>query len=148
MAIVGFTFTKMHAERKSAVKGKMNIRNNVAIKNIEKADLSLGKASQNGLRFIFEYSVVYEPKIAEIILEGELIDIEEDKKVEAVLKDWKKDKKIDPGLMNVVLNTVFNKSNLQALILSKDVNLPAPIPLPRIQMGKQQPGKKEEADAE
>ena len=68
MAIVGFDFTKITAERKGNVKGKVNIKNNVSIKKVEKASLSLGSAKQTGLRFYFEFTAVYEPNIGNITI--------------------------------------------------------------------------------
>ena len=35
-------------------------------------------------------------------------------------------------VMEQVINTALNKSNVEALILSRDINLPPPIPLPKI----------------
>ncbi len=132
MAIVGFSFDKMSVERKGAVKGKVNIKNNVSIKSVEKTDLSLGSAKQDGLRFTFEFVASYEPKIGEILLGGEVLDLQPEKKVEEVVKSWKKDKKVDGALMTQVLNTVLSRCNVQALILSKDMNLPPHIPLPKV----------------
>lgn len=132
MTIVGFSFTKMNVERKGPVKGKVNIKNNVSIKAVEKADVSLGMANQDGLRFTFEFTTTYEPKIGEIVLTGDVVDLQPEKKVEEVIKSWKKEKKIDASIMTQVLNTVLSKCNVQALILSKDMNLPPHIPLPKV----------------
>jgi len=132
--IVGFGFTKLSAERKEAVKGKIDINNNVTIKNIEESDLSLGKNDQNVVRFIFEFSSKYEPSIGTILFEGELLYLEDSKKIKEILSSWKKDKKIPKELMASLLNTILTKCNVQALILSQEVNLPPPIPMPKVQM--------------
>lgn len=132
MAIIGFNFTKMHIERKAPVTGKISVKNNVAIKDVEKKDFNLGKSKQVGIQFTFEFTVDYEPKIAEIILEGEVIDLQDEKRAEAIVKEWKKSKKLEPAVMTNILNTVLSKANIQALIMSKDMNLPPPIPLPKV----------------
>lgn len=132
MAIIGFNFTKMHIERKAPVTGKISVKNNVAIKDVDKKDFNLGKSKQVGLQFTFEFTVDYEPKIAEIILEGEVIDLQDEKRAEAIVKEWKKSKKLEPAVMTNILNTVLGKANIQALIMSKDMNLPPPIPLPKV----------------
>lgn len=129
MAIVSFNINKMVTERKNSVRGKISIKNNVSIKNIEKADLSFGKEKQEGLRYNFEFSCVYEPNIGHITIEGDLLDIQEKKRVDDILTKWKKEKKIEPGSMQNILNTVFGRCNLQALIISRDINLPPPIPI-------------------
>ena len=132
--IVGFGFTKLSAEKNEAAKGKIDINNNVSIKNVEESDLSLGKEKQNALKFIFEFTSKYEPSVGTILFEGEVLYLEDPKKVKEILNSWKKDKKIDKELMAGVLNTVLTKCNVQALILSQEVNLPSPIPMPKVQI--------------
>ena len=41
-------------------------------------------------------------------------------------------KKVPKDVMTAILNTVLTKCNIEALILSQKVNLPAPIPLPAV----------------
>ena len=134
MVVVGFNFTKINVEKKDNIKGKVNIANNVSIKSIEKADLSLGKAKQDGVKFIFEFTTDYEPDIANILLVGDVLFIDDEKKVKNILDEWKKTKKAPEDVMNQVLNTILSKCNVQALILSRDVNLPPPIPLPKVEV--------------
>ncbi len=57
----------------------------------------------------------------------------EDKQVKEILKSWSKDKKISKDIMSNILNNVLVKCNIQALILSQYMNLPPPIPLPKVQ---------------
>lgn len=132
MSVVGFNFTKILVERKGSGKGRINIQNNVAIKNVEKANLSFGKAKQEALKFSFEFTCEYEPKIGSIILGGEVIDLEDENTVKDVLESWQKHKRVPQAVMNLILNSILNKSTVQALILSRDINLPPPIPMPRV----------------
>ena len=48
------------------------------------------------------------------------------------MKGWKKNKAIPKEAMTAVINTALTKCNIQALILSQQVNLPPPIPLPKV----------------
>ena len=132
--IVGFGFTKLSAERKEAAKGKIDINNNVTIKNVEEADISLGKDKQNVAKFLFEFTSKYEPNVGIILFEGELLYMEDPKKIKELLAGWKKDKKIPSEIMANLLNTILTKCNVQALILSQEINLPPPIPMPKVQM--------------
>ena len=141
--IVGFGFRKLSAERSEAAKGKIDINNNVTIKNVEEDNLSLGKEQQNVVRFIFEFTSKYEPNIGAIVFEGELLYLEEPKKIKEILSLWKKDKKIQKELMGGLLNTILTKCNIQALILSQEVNLPSPIPLPKVQVTQNQEKEKD-----
>ncbi len=133
MAIVGFNFTKINVERKDVQKGKINISNNVAIKDIKPTDISLGKEKQNALKFIFEFNSKYDPKIGNILLGGDLMFLGDTKKIKETQDGWKKDKSVPKDIMTSILNTVLAKCNIQALILSQEVNLPPPVPLPKVQ---------------
>lgn len=134
MTIVSFNFTKIEAEKKESGKGKININNNVAITDVGEKDLSLGNEKQKVLSFTFEFTSKYEPNIGQIKLVGDVLYMDDSKKVKHVLEDWKKDKKLPKDIMTGILNTILNRSNVQALILSQEVNLPPPILLPKVQV--------------
>lgn len=136
MAIAGFGFTRINVEKKPMKGGKISISNNVAIKDIKEKELHLGKEKQKAVQFIFEFTSKYDPDVGNISIEGELLFIEEAKKVQEILDDWKKDKKVPQDVMTNILNNILNKCNIAALIFSREVNLPAPIPLPKVQVGK------------
>ena len=132
MTIIGFNFKEIKVIRKEGVKGKVNIKNNVVITDVQEQDLNLGDKSQNALKFIFEFSSKYDPDMGEIILRGDLLFMESSGKTKQILDDWKKSKKIPKDVMAGILNTVLSKCNIEALILSQKVNLPPPIPLPSV----------------
>ncbi|MEK6828098.1 MAG: hypothetical protein AABX78_01995 [Nanoarchaeota archaeon] len=135
--IVGFGFTKLSAEKKEAAKGKIDINNNVSIKDIKEDSFSFGSNKQNVIKFIFEFTSKYEPSVGNILFEGELLYMEDPKNTKEILTSWKKDKKIPKEIMGGLLNTILTKCNVQALILSQEVNLPPPIPMPKVQLQQQ-----------
>ena len=135
MAVIGFNFNKINVEKKDIGKGKVNISNNVAIKNIEQKGISLGKSKQEALRFTFEFTSKYEPSLGSILLSGDVLFLTDSQKSKEILDGWKKDKKVPKDIMAGILNTVLAKCNIQALILSQEVNLPPPIPLPKVKVG-------------
>lgn len=132
MTVVGFNFTKINVEKNELAKGKVNISNNVAITNVESTDLSLGTSKQNGLKMDFSFKTIYEPQIGHVELLGNVLYMADEKKTKEMLATWKKDKKLSPDIMTNVLNTILQRCNIEALLLSKEINLPPPIPLPRV----------------
>lgn len=132
MAIVSFNFIRMSADRKAAIRGRLNINNNITIKDVQEADLSFGKSQEAALRITFEFSSTYQPNAGEILLVGELIDMTDQTSVKDTVAAWKKDKKVPQQTMARILPTILNRCNIQALILSRDINLPPPIPMPRV----------------
>lgn len=135
MTIVGFNFKKINVDRNGGAKGKVNISNNVSIKDVEKSELPFGKGKQDGLKFSFEFISKYEPKVGSIVLGGELLFIEDPKKVKEIAEEWKKNKKLPGNVTAGILNTILQRSNILSLILSQEVNLPPPIPLPKVKLG-------------
>lgn len=131
MAVIGFSFTKMLVEKKSPVKGKISINNNVGITGVEETKLDIN-TDKKSLRLTFEFTSSYEPAVAQILLQGEVIYLIDKNKAEATVANWKKNKKLDKEVMSQVLNNVLAKCNVEALILSKDMNLPPPMPLPKV----------------
>lgn len=134
MPIVGIQFNKIVVEKFNPVKGKVQVNNNVILKDVEKMDLQLGGSKQAGLKFLFEFTANYEPKIANMTLNGALTFFEKPEKVKEIADGWKKDKKLAKELMSSVLNTILSRCNMEAIFFAREVNLPPPIPLPKVQV--------------
>jgi len=132
MSIVGSSFTKMDVVRAKALKGKVNINNNIGIIDISSEGLALGGANEKGLKFTFDFTCVYEPDIGHIKLTGELLVIEKAELTKEIIDSWNDKKQIRKDYMTNILNAVLTKCNVQALILSQTMNLPPPIPMPKV----------------
>ena len=141
MAIIGFNFTRMLVESKE-VKGRINVNNNVAIKSVEKFPLTLGTETQDTLRFNFEFTATYEPKAGRIDLLGHLTYLTNAQKTKEIYARWQKEKKIDKELMVLLLNNILQRCNVECIILSKEMNLPPTIPMPRISVKQEQAAQK------
>ena len=134
MAIAGVHLTSIDVKKKTVgAKGKININNNIMIKDIQERDFSLGNTKQKGLKFIFGFNCKYTPDIGQINLGGDVLFIDAGEKVQEIKKAWENKKKLPAEIMEQVLNAALNKCNIEALKLSQDVNLPSPIPLPKVE---------------
>ena len=134
MPVVGLSFSKITVEKLGPVKGKVSVNNNVSIKDVEKTDLTVGATKQNALKFHFEFAANYEPKLGHITVLGFLTFFEKPEQVKEIADSWKKDKKIPKEVMSSVLNTVLSRCNVEAILFAREVNLPPPIPLPKVQV--------------
>ena len=134
MTIVGVHLTKMTAARnvKSAAQ-KVGINNNISIKEVSPHDFSLGKATQQGLKFSFTFNCTYTPDLGAIDLEGDVLFLGEDEETERVKKEWADSKKLPTDFAEPILNAALMRCNIQAIKLSTDMGLPSPVPLPRIE---------------
>ena len=134
MPVVALQFAKIVVEKHAPVKGKVKVDNNVTLTNVEEADLSVGQSKQGVLKFHFNYTAKYEPKIADMNFTGYLTFLEKPEKVKEITKSWEKEKKVPKEILSSVLNTILSRCNVEALILAREVNLPPPIPMPKVQV--------------
>jgi hypothetical protein len=135
MTIVGFNFSKILVEKNKSSVGKIDIANNVSITEVKEAKLNLGKSKKIGLEFQFLFTSKYKPEIGKIELRGKVIYMDNEETVKKVLKSWEKDKKVPRELLSNLYNTILRKCNIEAIILSRDIQLPPPIPLPKVKQG-------------
>jgi hypothetical protein len=134
MPVVGLQLSKIVVEKFGPVKGKVSVSNNVVLKDVEKTDLSIGATKQGALKFHFDFTANYEPKLGNITIIGFLTFFEKPEQVKEIAESWKKDKKIPKEVMSSVLNTVLSRCNVEAILFAREVNLPPPIPLPKVQI--------------
>ncbi len=132
MPIVGFNLEKINVEKKDPITGQIKIKNNILVKAVKEKELSLGTTTKKGLKFNFEFSITYEPKIGAILVEGHILYLEEEEKIKELLKNWKKDKKIPNTIMADLVNTILIRCTVKTLSLAQEVNLPPHLQLPRV----------------
>ncbi len=143
MTIVKISLHKIHAERNLQSKGgQININNNVSLKDIE--ELSFAAEGKKGLKFTFAFNCNYEPGVGKIDVEGQVFYVDDAKKVDEIKGMWEKEKKVPRDIMEQVINASLHKGNIQAIKISEEVNLPSPLPLPKIQAAsaKEKPAEK------
>jgi hypothetical protein len=131
MALIGFNFTKINVEKNKNNTGKVNISNNLQFTNINKAKINFVD-KKTALAFEFLFTCKYEPKIGKIELAGTAIELLEPKLAEETLKKWKDKKQLPQKLMQKLLNSILNKCYVESIVLSNSINLPSPVPLPKV----------------
>ncbi|MBT6774875.1 hypothetical protein HOA91_05910 [Candidatus Woesearchaeota archaeon] len=145
MTIVKINLHKVHAERDLDAKGgQIKINNNVSVKNVE--EMSFAVEGKKGLKFTFSFNCNYEPNLGKIDVEGQVLFVEDEAKINEIKETWDKDKKIPMDIMEQIVNAALHKGNIQAIKISEEVSLPSPLPLPKVQSGSAQ--KVEEDPAE
>ena len=128
MKVIGFNFKKITVERKKEIQGKLEIKSNLQVDEIEKE--CIGIAGEI-LKLHFGYSINYEPGFAEISFKGIVLFLPEKEDVKKILKEWKK-KKLPEEARLPVFNFIMSKCNLKALQFEEEFGLPPHIPMPRL----------------
>ena len=72
MGIVGFNYTKFDCARDIAAKREKSIevKHNIAIKNVEVTSLNMGSQKSDVLRVTFGFDVLYSSKLGKISLDA------------------------------------------------------------------------------
>jgi len=132
MPVSGLNFDRISVERTNEPAQQVNIKNNLFIKDVKEQELQIGEQKKTVLRFDFEFSIAYEPKVGSIVIGGHVIYLDENNKIKDVTNNWKKKKEVEPKLMEQVLNVALYRCTVKALDLAQELNLPAHMRMPRI----------------
>ena len=138
MALIGFRFDKFSAEKKENRAEKLQIKNNISIKEIRELKLKL----ENKEQFSFHFGLKYEEDIASVDLYGKVVYTAEEKKIKEIMTKWKDGKKLIPDVMEKVYNYILTRCNVQAISIEKDIGLPPHIAFPRVNYSKDEKNKK------
>lgn len=142
MTIVKINLHKINAERNIESKGgQIQINNNVSIKNVE--DIPFQVDGKKGLKFTFNFNCNYQPDLGKIEVSGQVLYVDGEEAIKEVKKNWDKDKKIPMTIMEQIVNAALHKGNIQAIKISEDINLPSPLPLPKVRTPEQTESKRE-----
>ncbi len=135
MRIIGFAFEKISASKEKTIDNKLKISSNIIIKDISKETIE--NLNEEVLKFYFEFTIKYEPKTANVDISGYVLLSVDKTASKEILKKWKS-KKISDEVRIPLFNFILTKSNIKALSLEEDLNLPPHVPMPRLSNQQQQ----------
>jgi len=124
MPFIDVFFTKINVTREKKIEQKIDIKTSLSFKDPEKDYEDKEKIS---FLFPFSFSIDY-GNSANLLIEGFVVFLEEKKKGEDLLKNWKKDKTFTRNLYNYTLT----RCNFKALFVEEILKLPPHIPFPRL----------------
>lgn len=125
----------MNSSRQATPKGNVNVTSNVKLDTMTDAKMGLDK-EKTALKLGFTYLTEYTPEFAKIEIKGDLVVLSDATKAKKLLENWKKEKgkSLDTDFVAYVLNNIMSKCAVQALIISRELALPSPIPMPKINL--------------
>jgi hypothetical protein len=86
------------------------------------------RSSADSLEVPFVFTISYNPSVAQISVKGKANIIGEQETLDQIYSGYKEKKTPPPVIVQTVSNVVF----LESVILSKSLNIPPPLPLPKI----------------
>ncbi len=98
------------------------------------------KKQDESLEVPFVLSIGFNPSIAQLNLKGNAYVTGEKNEIEKALKDYEQKKPPPQVIIQSVSNVVF----IEAVLISRILNIPPPVPLPQIPEAGKQPSSKPE----
>lgn len=141
MAILSFGFNKILVEKKTKASKQINIKSGLHIMDVKSSDM-IKDAKQKAFSVQFRFEVDYQPKVGTINLEGELLYLASEELAKEMEDAWNKNKSLPKEAGTVIFNRILQNCNVEALILSREINLPAPLQLPKVQLQQKESVKK------
>jgi len=131
MTTVGFSFNKILASKNNVSEANIRVENNVGILNVNETAVD---AKKSIIKYEFNFTCKYEPGLGLVELTGELVEMYEKEFSAKVMEGWNKDKKLHPEVMQRVLNSILGRANIEAIVISRELGLPSPIQLPKVEL--------------
>jgi hypothetical protein len=128
--MIGFNLRKISINREENIDKKIEVKYNISIKDVKKIKFDIVNSKET-FSFNFLFTINYEPKLAKIEFEGNILVLVEPKEAKDILKSWKK-KKIPDTIRLLVFNVILVKCSIKALELEDDLNLPYHVPVPKL----------------
>lgn len=129
MPIIGLGFNSIEARKEGGrVESEVKVNSTPVITNIK--EVSVPNIEKKALSLEFEFVTKYDPNFAQISIKGTIMYLAEKNK--PILDDWEKKKNLPEKMSLEVLNYLFRRCLLKASIIAEDLQLPAPMPMPRI----------------
>ena len=102
--------------------------------------VGMEKKQDESLEVPFVLSITFNPSIAQMSLKGNAYVTGEKSEVDKALKDYEQKKPPAQVIIQSVSNVVF----VEAVLISRILNIPPPVPLPQIPEAGKQPSSKPE----
>ena len=129
MKIIGFNLSKILIEKKEKTVEKVQVSQNIDIKDVAKDKIPI--SDNDILKIDFKFTINYSEDFAKIEFEGSLLLLPEKDELKNVLKSWK-EKKIPEDIRIGLFNFIMNKCNIKALNLEDELGLPWHVPMPKL----------------
>lgn len=127
MKIINTKFIEIEAKRNPEFSGKLKLKTNVQINNLEKA-----KDSEDILKINYIFEIDY-GELGKIKLKGELFILSDAKTIKKVLKD-KENKEYNTEEYIGITNFIVQKASIKAFELEEELGLPIHIKLPTLSL--------------
>jgi hypothetical protein len=129
MPVIGLSLSVIEAKKESgAMKQEIKVNSTPMITNVK--EVNVPTLTKKALSIDFEFLTRYEPGFATISLKGALMYLADKNK--AILDEFQKNKRLPEKESMEILNYLFRHCLLKASNLAEELQLPPPMPMPKI----------------
>lgn len=136
MKIIGFNFTKIHAEKNEKRATISNIKSNIDISDVSSLKSDFLSQNKGIVGIKFSYSIEYEPEFAQIVLAGIIVLSLPQEDSKEIIDKWK-DKQIPEKYRVPLFNMILKKVTLKSLQMEEELALPHHIQMPFLKSEKE-----------
>ena len=141
MKLVGFNFNKISAEKLKEITEAPKIESSMDISKIKEIQSQTLKVKETLIIVGFKYDLLYNPNFAKLSFLGDVIFSVDSKKAKEILKKWE-GKELSNEFKTGVFNIILRKSNIKAIQLEDELNLPLHFRMPSLKLKDQEENKK------
>jgi hypothetical protein len=129
MPVIGLSFSSIQAKKEGgAIQQEVKVNSTPMIQNVK--EVTVPTLTKKALSIQFEFLTRYDPGFATISIEGSIMYLADKNK--PILDEFEKNKRLPEKTSLEILNYLFRHCLLKASILADDLQLPPPMPMPKI----------------
>ena len=138
MTVVGFNITKIVAETKGTAKGKLSVTPKIKVTDVIVQDFPMSKDGNQKV-IVAKFSCGFDySNGSELTLEGNQLYLVPTKVADETEKLYKDTKKLPGTVAQKIMSAIFSKCQMVSIVLSKEIGLPCPVPLPKLSVNAEQ----------
>lgn len=130
MKIIGAKFLEIEAKKDPNFSGKLELKTNINIQNIEKVE-----KTKDTLKITYIFEINYS-ELGKIKIKGEIYTNSDSKTIKTILKN-KENKEYNTPEYILLTNFIIQKASIKAFELEDELGLPIHIKLPTLSVKKE-----------
>lgn len=142
MPVIGLNVKKIGAIKNENIEGKVFVGQLPKITDVKQRKIEA--IDRDGLEVAYEYVFEYKTQdkkktLASITFQGDALYLPaKEESVEKIVDAWKKEKRIPANIFMFVVNGIMRRSLTRAMLLADELNIPSPIPTPKVRVQKKE----------
>ncbi|MDK2869667.1 MAG: hypothetical protein PWP39_902 [Pyrococcus sp.] len=133
MAILGHNIIRIEFEKNPIPGGQVEVSLNPKIEELRLGEINLPNGKVKGIEVELTYNITYSPEVGKGTIKMIVFYLPRNREdVDKILDNWENEKKLPGELVAEVVNFANNLLIPFAMMITKEMGMPSPIPIPRV----------------